>query len=155
MGAPAVSFHSAPMGDESRSAHFLRRLYLHSVRGARRQWSLAWMGPAYNASTLQQAGVICLSPNGFGNGIWAPGGLPIDTVSPNGRLFLSAGNGSYSSYPPLSSNVNFGNSIVRLDLVGDGTFTPGSAFTPFNQATLTNGDSDQGAGGVLILPDQP
>lgn len=122
----------------------------HGDNGPWHGWVLA-----YNASTLQQAGVICLSPNGFGNGIWAPGGLPIDTVSPNGRLFLSAGNGSYSSYPPLSSNVNFGNSIVRLDLVGDGTFTPGSAFTPFNQATLTNGDSDQGAGGVLILPDQP
>jgi hypothetical protein len=110
---------------------------------------------AYDATTLQQTGVICLSPNGFGNGVWGAGaGLPIDTVNASGRLFLSAGNGSYTSYPPLSSNVDYGNSIVRLDL-GDGSLTPGSAFTPFNQASLTNGDSDQGSGGNLMLPDQP
>ncbi len=110
---------------------------------------------AYDATTLQQTGVICLSPNGFGNGVWGAGaGLPIDTVSAPGRLFLSAGNGSYTSYPPLSSNVDYGNSIVRLDL-GNGSLTPGSAFTPFNQAALTGGDVDQGSGGNLMLPDQP
>lgn len=110
---------------------------------------------AYDATTLQQTGVICLSPNGFGNGIWGAGAaLPIDTVSSSGRLFLSAGNGSYTSYPPLSSNVDYANSIVRLDL-GNGSLTPGSAFTPFNQAGLTSGDVDQGSGGNLILPDQP
>jgi len=110
---------------------------------------------AYDATTLQQTGVICLSPNGFGNGVWSAGaGLPIDTVNASGRLFLSAGNGSYTSYPPLSSDVDFGDSIVRLDM-NNGSLTPGSAFTPFNQATLSSGDLDQGSGGELMLPDQP
>ncbi|QNI34186.1 chitobiase/beta-hexosaminidase C-terminal domain-containing protein [Alloacidobacterium dinghuense] len=110
---------------------------------------------AYNASTLQQTGVICLSPNGYGNGVWGAGaGLPVDTGSNGGRIFLSTGNGSYTSYPPLSANVDYGDSIVRLDLA-NGSFTPGSAFTPFNQATLSNGDLDQGSGGELMLPDQP
>jgi len=109
----------------------------------------------FNATSLQQTGVICLSPNGFGNGVWGSGaGLPIDTVSSTGRLFLSAGNGSFTSYPPLSTKVDYGDSILRLDL-GSGTLTPGSAFTPFNQAALTSGDVDQGSGGELLLPDQP
>lgn len=110
---------------------------------------------AFNATTLQQTGVICLSPNGFGNGIWGAGaGLPIDTVAQGGRLFLAAGNGSFTTYPPLNTKTDYGDSIVRLDL-GSGTLTPGSAFTPFNQATLTSGDLDQGSGGELMLPDQP
>jgi len=110
---------------------------------------------AYNATTLQQTGAICLSPNGYGNGVWGSGaGMPIDTVNPTGRMFFSTGNGSYTSYPPLSSNVDYANSIVRLDLA-NGSLTPGSAFTPFNQAALTSEDMDQGSGGALMLPAQP
>ncbi len=122
----------------------------HGDNGPYHGWVMA-----YNAATLQQTSAVCFSPNGSGNGIWISGaGLPIDTVDPKGRLFVTAGNGSFTNYPPLSAQVDYGNSVVRLDL-GNGTLTPGSAFTPFNQATLTPSDTDQGSGGELLLPDQP
>ena len=109
---------------------------------------------AFDETTLANTGYICLSSNGFGNGVWGAGaGLPIDTVTPNGRLFLSTGNGSYSAYPPLTGSVNYGDSLVRFDL-SNGGVTPSDAFTPFNQANLSNQDADQGSGGILMLPDQ-
>jgi hypothetical protein len=146
----------SPMWQMNRVALDLFNGYLYVAFGSHGD-NGPWHGwvMAYNASTLQQTGIICLSPNGFGNGVWGSGaGLPIDTVYKTGRLFLSTGNGSLTSYPPLSSNVDYGDSIVRLDLA-NGTLTPGSAFTPFNQARLSGGDIDQGSGGELMLPDQP
>ncbi len=110
---------------------------------------------AFNEQTLAQSGAACLSPNGYGNGIWGSGaGLPIDTVTANGRLFTVAGNGDYTSYPPVTNSVDYSNSILRYDLTG-GALTPTDAFTPFNQAGLTAADVDQGSGGILMLPDQP
>ncbi len=109
----------------------------------------------YNETTLQQTAAICTSPNGWGNGVWGAGaGLPIDTVSANGRAFLATGNGDWTSYPPLTSNVDYGASILRYDL-SNGGFAISDAFTPFNQANLSAGDLDQGSGGVLLLPNQP
>ena len=109
---------------------------------------------AYNANTLAQTGVICLSPNGFGNGIWESGaGMPIDAGSTAGRMYVVAGNGSFDGYPPISQATDFGNSIVQLDLA-NGSLMPTDDFTPYNTVTLTQSDTDQGSGGILQLPDQ-
>ena len=109
----------------------------------------------YNETTLKQTAKFCTSPNGYGNGIWGSGAaFPIDTVTPNGRAFLATGNGDFTSYPPLTSSVDYGESILRFDL-SNGGFAISDAFTGYNQATLTSQDADQGSGGVLMLPDQP
>jgi hypothetical protein len=109
----------------------------------------------YNESTLEQTAAYCTSPNGYGDGIWMSGaGLPIDTVTANGRAFLATGNGDLTSYPPLTSSVDYGESILRFDL-SNGGFAISDAFTDYNQASLTSSDLDQGSGGVLLLPDQP
>jgi hypothetical protein len=109
---------------------------------------------AYDATTLAQTAVLCLSANGTGNGIWAAGGgMPIDSGGTAGRLYLSTGNGTYSAYPPLSTSTGFGDSLVQLDLANGG-LTPSDAFTPFNQAALSSADTDQGSGGILLPPDQ-
>jgi hypothetical protein len=109
---------------------------------------------AFDAQTLIQTGAVCLSPNGYGNGVWGAGaGLPIDALSSNGRMFLVTGNGSFTSYPPVNGNTDYGDSIVRLDL-SNGGVVPSDAFTPFNQSSLSSSDADQGSGGVLMLPDQ-
>jgi hypothetical protein len=75
-------------------------------------------------------------------------------VTANGRAFLSTGNGDFTSYPPLTNSVDYGESILRFDL-SSGGFAISDAFTDFNQATLTSEDEDQGSGGVLMLPNQP
>ncbi len=109
----------------------------------------------YNETSLAQTAAYCTSPNGSGDGIWGAGaGMPIDTVSANGRLFLTTGNGDLTDYPPISASVDFGESVLRFDL-SNGGFTPTDAFTTFNQAALTTSDEDVGSGGVLMLPDQP
>jgi hypothetical protein len=109
----------------------------------------------YNETTLARTAAICTSPNGWGDGIWGSGaGMPIDTVSANGRAFLSTGNGDWTSYPPLTNNVDYGASVLRYDL-SNGGFTISDAFTDFNQASLSAADLDQGSGGVLLLPNQP
>ena len=109
----------------------------------------------YNESTLKQTAATCTSPNGDGDGVWSSGaGFPIDTVSANGRGFIVTGNGDLTSYPPLSNNVDFGESILRYDL-SNGGFAISDAFTSYNQSSLTGSDLDQGSGGILMLPDQP
>lgn len=109
----------------------------------------------YNETSLKQTAAVCLSPNGHGDGLWASGaGMPVDTVSANGRGFLVTGNGDLTSYPPLNTSVDYGDSILRFDL-SNGGFTPVDAFTSFNQAALSASDLDQAAGGILMLPDQP
>ncbi len=106
---------------------------------------------AYNATTLAQTAALCLSPNGSGAGIWASGaGMPLDTSTPGGRMFLVTGNGTHSTYPPFNANTEFGESVVNLD-ISNGTLTPTDAFTSFNYQTLNAHDWDLGAGGVLMV----
>ncbi len=108
---------------------------------------------AYDAATLAQTAVLCLSPNGSANSVWASGaGMPIDANISGGRMFVVTGNGTYATYPPFTEG-EFGNSVVAIDL-SNGGLTPIDAFTPFNQAKLSSADLDQSSGGVLMLPDQ-
>jgi hypothetical protein len=106
---------------------------------------------AYNAATLAQTAVLCTSPNGYGAGVWEAGaGLPIDDT---GQMFLTTGNGTYSTYPPFNGSTELGESIVNFN-IANGGLTPTDAFTPFNQSHLNGGDLDQGSGGILMVPDQ-
>ena len=109
---------------------------------------------AYNATTLAQSAVLCLSPNGYGAGVWASGaGLPIDNGAAGGRMFVVTGNGTHSTYPPFNASTELGESIVNINLA-NGLLTPTDAFTPFNFQTLNDHDWDLGSGGILMIPDQ-
>jgi len=108
---------------------------------------------SYNASTLAQKAVLCLSPNGSGAGIWASGaGLPIDDGVAGGRMFLVTGNGTRTS-PPFSPTTAYGESVVAFSLANGG-ITPIDEFTPFNYQALNDSDWDLGSGGLLMVPDQ-
>jgi hypothetical protein len=110
---------------------------------------------AYNATTLAQSAVVCLSPNGYGSGVWEAGaGMPIDEDAAGGRMFLATGNGTHSAYPPLSATTELGESIVDFNLANGG-LTLADSFTAFNYQTLNDADLDVGSGGVLMVPDQP
>jgi Legume lectin domain/Chitobiase/beta-hexosaminidase C-terminal domain len=126
----------------------------HGDNGPWHGWILA-----YNASTLKQAGAWCASANGIGAGIWMSGaGLAADTNNPNGtspggRIFAATGNGTFDASSPYSNTMDYGDSIVRLEL-NNGAIQVADAFTPLNQATLNSEDRDVASGGVLLLPDQ-
>ncbi|MGA2652532.1 MAG: chitobiase/beta-hexosaminidase C-terminal domain-containing protein [Terracidiphilus sp.] len=109
---------------------------------------------AYNATTMAQSAALCLSPNDYGSGIWGSGaGLPIDDDATGGRMFVSTGNGTHTTVPPFNANTEYGESIVTFDLANGG-LTPTDEFTSYNYQDLNDSDLDQGAGGVLMIPDQ-
>lgn len=125
----------------------------HGDNGPWHGWLLA-----YNATTLQQTSVFCISPNGQGSGIWQGGAgmaadVPDPTNHPFGRMFLATGNGTYDATTPYANGMDFGDDILRFDLT-NGVMKIQDAFTPMNQADLSSHDQDVGSGGVLLLPPQ-
>jgi len=123
----------------------------HGDQGPYHGWVLA-----YNAKTLALTSAYCVSPNGGQGGIWMSGaGLAADLPAgkPFGRMFVATGNGAFDATPPNNNTMSYGDSHVRLDLT-NGMMTAEDSFTPFNQASLNSSDTDLGAGGVLLLPDQ-
>lgn len=99
---------------------------------------------SYNAGTLAQEAAYATTPNGAFGGIWMSGGGVASDSSSN--LYFSTGNGSWDG------TANFGDSIVKLGLPSGGSFPKSDYFTPFNQSSLSGGDTDLGSGGVLLLP---
>ncbi|MGA2889405.1 MAG: chitobiase/beta-hexosaminidase C-terminal domain-containing protein, partial [Terracidiphilus sp.] len=125
----------------------------HSDNGPWHGWIFG-----YNEQTLKQTGVFCTSPNGVGAGIWMGGaGLAADVLDPvnhpYGRVFLATGNGDYTATTPYAFGMDYGDSILNLDVTG-GVPTIQDEFTPMDQAILDEWDQDQGAGGILIVPTQ-
>lgn len=105
---------------------------------------------AYNASTLQQTGAICLSPNDSGASVWGSGaGLPIDTNS--NKLFVVTSNGDRNT--PFKSTSDYGESVVAFN-IANGQLAPVDEWTTYNYKALNAPDNDLGSGGLLMLPDQ-
>jgi hypothetical protein len=125
--------------------------------------SVADIGPwhgwvlAYNATTLQQTGAWCSSPNGFGAGIWESGAgltanVPDPVNHPFGYLYSATGTGTIDPVPPYTDAMDYSVSVFKLDLA-NGAPTILDEFTPFDGATLTTANRDQGSGGPIVLPD--
>ena len=100
----------------------------------------------YNASTLQQAAVYCVSPDGYGGGIWSSGGgLGADA---SGNIYFTTGNGDFSAN---ISGRDFGDSVVKLGPTG----TVVDYFTPFDEANMESQNFDLSSAGPVLLLDQP
>jgi hypothetical protein len=87
--------------------------------------------------------------NFFLSSIWMSGyGLATDD---SGNILFVTGNSDYSgtTYDGVS---NIQESVVK---VSSNLSTVLDLFTPMNQASLDQSDSDFGSGGLLVLPDQP
>src|SRR5262249_3268297 len=68
---------------------------------------------AYKAATLQQVMVYCVSPNGYGGGVWSSGGgLGVDS---SGNIYFTTGNGTFSAD---GGGREYGDSIVKLGPTG-------------------------------------
>ena len=113
----------------------------------------------YNAATLQQTGVFCGSPNGLGTGFWMSGdGLPADQLDPVnhpfGRIIVPTGNGDADPSIPYNSSMDFGESILDLDLT-NGVPTVTDEFTTYQWQALNAEDLDVGSGGSPSCPPRP
>lgn len=108
---------------------------------------------AYSESTLSQAAVLNLTPNGTDGSIWMSGaGLAADS---SGNIYFLDANGTFdttlnaSSFP---SQGDFGNGFIKVSTAG-GTLAVADYFEPFNTVSESSDDIDLGSGGALILPD--
>jgi hypothetical protein len=77
-----------------------------------------------------------------GAGIWMAGGAP--AVDANNNLFVTTGNGAFDGV------TDFGDSYLRLSP----SLSVMDSFTPSNQSTLDEGDTDVGSSGTAVLIDQ-
>jgi FtsP/CotA-like multicopper oxidase with cupredoxin domain len=104
---------------------------------------------AYNASSLAAAGSAVNVTNGdagntyFLGAIWMSGYGPAADAS--GNVYFATGNG------PWNGTSDFGMSVLKLP--GTLAIANGTYFTPSNEATESNSDTDLGSGGVMLLPD--
>ncbi|HEY6305866.1 MAG TPA: hypothetical protein VI488_05315 [Candidatus Angelobacter sp.] len=97
----------------------------------------------YRASDLKQVAVFDTSPNGGETGIWQTGnGL---VAADDGSIFFQTGNGP-TSEPLQDSFVKLTPTATPAGLASAGSFTPNNA------GTLSNGDTDLGSGGPMLLP---
>jgi hypothetical protein len=114
----------------------------HCDLGPYHGWAMA-----YDADTLTQVAALNATPDGSQAGIWQSGGGPAADV--DGNVYLITGNGTFDAD---SGGQNFGNSFLMLS---GATLTVTDYFTPYNQQALSDADQDVGAGGPVLLPDQP
>lgn len=116
----------------------------HCDNGAYHGWLFA-----YSESSLARLAYFNTTPYGGLGGFWSSGaGLTADS---SGNMFLVTGNGSYDTNNPA---IDYGDSILKMTYAS-GAFTVADYFTPYNQSSLSGGDTDLGSGGVLLLPTQP
>ena len=101
---------------------------------------------AYDELALLPSGMFVDTPNGYEGGFWSSGSGP--AADSSGSIYVATGNGAFDS------SSDYGDSILRLSSSGSG-ITLADYFTPWDQATLDQGDTDVGSGGVTLLPDQP
>jgi hypothetical protein len=120
-----------------------------------------WM-MGYSETTLTQVSVLNVDPKGVpnstfltdgsGNSFWNSGAGP--AVDAAGNLYSITANGPFD--PTLDSNgfpINgdFGDAVIKVSTTGSLTVT--DYFTPWNQQTDANDDTDLGSGQIMLIPD--
>ncbi len=113
----------------------------HCDNGAYHGWLMG-----FNELTLYPSGVFVDTPNGREGGYWGGGSGP--AADSAGSIYVATGNGTYDS------NADYGDSVLRLN-ANNSIITLADYFTPWDQQTLDDNDTDVGSGGVTLLPDQP
>ena len=95
---------------------------------------------SYDATTLQQVGVLNTSPGGEGASIWQSGQAP--AIDPDGNILFSTGNGSWDGKTQFSETfMKVTPAMKMLDW-----------FTPTNHVQLDKDDNDVDSSGVNLIP---
>lgn len=136
-----------PLRENQRAALLLANGVVYiawAAHGDQAPWHGWVMG--YDAATLQQTMAYCVSPNGYGGGVWlSNGGLATDS---SGNLFLATGNGDFTAN---SGGTDYGDSILKLSTSGSVV----DYFTPYDQSYMESNDIDLASAGPVLLLDQP
>jgi hypothetical protein len=107
---------------------------------------------AYNESTLAQASVLNVTPNGNQGAIWMAGaGLAADS---SGNIYFLDANGDFdTNLNPngFPSNGDYGNAFMKLSTASG--LAVADYFEMDNQASENSTDTDLGSGGMIVLPD--
>lgn len=107
---------------------------------------------AYSADTLTQTSVLNLVPNGSEGAIWMAGTAP--AADSSGSVYTILGNGDFDTTlnaQGFPSNSNCGNCFAKINSTVPLALL--DYFTPLNTVSESNGDTDFGSGGPLLLPD--
>jgi len=109
---------------------------------------------AYNETTLARTAVLDVAPNSSGGpAIWMAGGGPAADAA--GNVYLLTANGAFETALDANgfpSGHDYGNSFLKLATAG-GTLTVADYFAMYNEVDESNGDTDLGSGGAMLLPD--
>ena len=98
---------------------------------------------AYDAKTLQQTAVLCITPTGSEGGVWQSGrGAVVDA---NGNIYYETGNGDWNG------TTDFGESLLKLQ-IHQGKFVIADYFTPSDYSALNERDADFGSTGPMLIP---
>ncbi|GAA2337179.1 choice-of-anchor D domain-containing protein [Dactylosporangium salmoneum] len=86
-------------------------------------------------------------------GIWQSGGGLVSDGS--GRIIVATGNGvSPAPGPGTNPPATLAESVIRLQVNGDGSLSAKDFFSPANNGKLDQDDTDFGSGGPVALPAQ-
>jgi len=108
----------------------------------------------YSESTLAQAGVLDVTPNGNEGAIWQDGdGLAADH---SGFIYFLDANGTFDttlSTKGFPTTGDYGNAIVKV-LPKGGRLGVVDYFNMYNTVSESDADEDLGSGGIMLLPAQ-
>jgi outer membrane protein assembly factor BamB len=108
---------------------------------------------AYDASTLAQASVLNVTPNGNAGAIWMAGAAP--AADSSGNIYIPIANGEFdetldaNGFPSLG---DYGNALLKLSTATG--LHVADYFEMDNEIDENGGDLDLGSGGAMVLPDQ-
>jgi outer membrane protein assembly factor BamB len=108
---------------------------------------------AYDASTLAQASVLNVTPNGSAGAIWMSGAAP--AADNSGNIYVPLANGEFdetldaNGFPNLG---DYGNALLKLSTANG--LHVADYFEMDNELEENENDVDLGSGGVMLLPDQ-
>src|SRR3954471_10415122 len=97
----------------------------------------------FDAATLAPVGVLAVTPDVYGGGIWQGGRAP--TLDDSGNAYFATGNAKWDGVR------NFGDSLVKVAVNRSG-LSRLSTFTPENEDFLNNGDYDLSGSGFTRFP---
>ena len=106
----------------------------------------------YNQSTLAQASVLNVVPNGSEGSIWMSDTGP--AADDSGNIYLLDANGDFGTVLDgngFPGNRNFGNAFLKI--ATSSGLTVADYFEMHNQQQENASDGDLGSGGALVLPD--